>query len=121
MLIQKSANPLRVLSGSALQPESARLHWHQPKGQTLRGLGIKLQEIHQDQVAAKCLILGNTLVIVDKVATAVENRPVFEKLDCFHVMRRMTVEHIEAPFNQAMRETNLIAGNLITPVWAPMN
>ncbi len=64
----------------------------------------------------------DAFVIVDEVATAIEDQLASVDLDRLGMMRGMTVDDVDhAGFDQATCERLLVLGNWISPVAAPVD
>ena len=62
-----------------------------------------------------------TLIVIQKITTAIDNGLFFIDLDTFNMVRRVSVYHIHSgAVDQLMCEVFLVSGNIIAPVVTPM-
>jgi hypothetical protein len=54
--------------------------------------GVKIGEDHQRQIAAEPLVAPDTLIIVEEIAAAVQDRAIFVDVDGPRVVRGMAVQ-----------------------------
>src|SRR5439155_23826878 len=63
------------------QSEAPRLHGHQPRLRDATLVGIDPDQVHQPQVGAERLVAADPLVVVQKVAAAVQDQALPVDLD----------------------------------------
>src|SRR5262249_25610648 len=119
--VQQIAEPLRVFGRSAVQSESPDLHGDQSRFQQLALPRIYLQQVHERQVAAELLIAANALIVAQEISATIEDQSLAVDLDGFHMMRRVAVNDRDAFVNQPMSEADLLIGDVIPPVAAPVD
>src|SRR5271165_550033 len=120
--VQNAGQPGCVLSTCAVQPEPADLERREFEVDKPAARDIQPRKVQQSKFATKLLVPDNALVVVDEIAAAVKDRSVAIDFDRFGMMRRMTMDHRKAGnVDQPMRETNLAAAYLITPIPTPVD
>lgn len=113
--VERPLEPSGVVKGSATEAELPKLKRHQLQSFE-RAARAKLGQVHEDQIAAIFLVTGDSLVIVDEVAAAVEDEPVAIHLNGPRMMRGMAVNNIDSPLDQSMSEPDMVGRDLVSPV-----
>src|SRR6185436_8167709 len=79
--IEHLPQPCDIRRGWPVQPEIPDLERDQPEAGQLSGLRVERGEIHEDQVVAIFFMTRDAFVIVDEVATAIEDQLASVDLD----------------------------------------
>ncbi len=73
------------------------------------------------QVAAELLVPADPLVVVDEVATTVQDEATASQLHGADVVRRVPDHHVDPSVDEAVGEGALLPRDLVAPVRAPMD
>ena len=120
-LVQQIREPLGIRARNTVQSESSGLHWDQADFYELASIGIHFNQVHHREIATEFLVSTDTLIVRDEVAATVQDQTFSINFDGFDVVGGVTVDEINTTFNEPVREIDLLGGNLIAPVAAPMD
>jgi hypothetical protein len=83
---------------------------------------LQVREIHQRQIVTVPLVTTNPFIVVQKIATAIENETIAMDFDGSRMMRRMSVnDGYPCSVDERSSESLLLIYNMISPVGSPMN
>ena len=113
-------NDIRIGCGNKLK--ASNLQGHQFEICEIPCEAIEAGEIHQREIASEFLVTANAFVIVQKVATTVEDGLILVDFDRFRMMGRMAMNYIDSSsVNESMSEDARPFGNPVAPIRAPVN
>ena len=85
--VQRFPYPINVGLGRKDQTELPDLEGYRLKSEKIPTRCVDVSEIHDGEVAAVFLVTPDTLIIIEEIAAAVQNKPAAVDLDRLRVMR----------------------------------
>ena len=109
-----------MVTGGAVQPHLACLKWCHSKTDKITGCRMEPRKIEQTKIITVFLVATDPLVVVNQVATAVQDQLLAVDLQWPGMMGRVPVHKINTTLDEAVREADLLRVNPIPPVRSPV-
>src|SRR5438477_6871826 len=82
---------------------------------------MQFDQVDQGQIAAELFTAADSLVVGEKISSAIQDEATLENFDRFHVMGRMAMHDGDTFLDQTMGKRDLLARNFVAPIADTVN
>ena len=84
--IEKIFKPLGIDFRGTVHPKAPDLSRYHPQGEKVARPGVHIREVHQAEIPAEIFVTFDSLIIVEKIAAAIENEAFLVHLNCLDMV-----------------------------------